>query len=331
MFTAKQSVERQRTELKKLLLVPLNDLAERCATTWHERAALEHLLKVGLKSLPFCRYIAALDVSGHQTTSRIGRDTIDSARFGVDRSSRPYMQCIPDMQSRLILSEAYVSKNARITSITAIQLVAEGNNELGFITIDFHLKDLPLTATLYDEPQQWRQLKGDPSIRGTLFLQERTESILDQNIDNGLGLIYELLSDRGVFQAKIHFSSSRASIILFEDPYRGRILSVDELVDPDILLAYPRQPYPKGVALPSDMIRPILDRFKELRFADETIYLRSGSINLFSGVIAVTFSCDGSHYMHFAEFLDKGLHFWLGQPASSSASTMNQTPINQDI
>ena len=51
---------------------------------------------------------------------------------------------------------------------------------------------------------------------------------------------------------------------------------------------------------------------QQLRMADETIYLRSASINIFNGLISLTFSCDGSHYMHWSEFLDKNVGFWLG-------------------
>jgi len=29
-------------------------------------------------------------------------------------------------------------------------------------------------------------------------------------------------------------------------------------------------------------------------------------------MISLTFSCDGSHYMPYQEFLDKNLGFWLG-------------------
>jgi hypothetical protein len=36
------------------------------------------------------------------------------------------------------------------------------------------------------------------------------------------------------------------------------------------------------------------------------------SINLFNGMISLTFSCDGSHYMHYREFLGKDTQFWFG-------------------
>ncbi|MBS0311894.1 MAG: hypothetical protein JSR88_11220, partial [Proteobacteria bacterium] len=52
--------------------------------------------------------------------------------------------------------------------------------------------------------------------------------------------------------------------------------------------------------------------FRDLRFMDETIYLRSGTLNIFNGIVGLTFSCDGSHYMPWNEFLDKRVEFWLG-------------------
>ena len=36
------------------------------------------------------------------------------------------------------------------------------------------------------------------------------------------------------------------------------------------------------------------------------------TINIFNGMLSLTFSCDGSHYMHYKEFLEKGVTFWSG-------------------
>jgi hypothetical protein len=60
---------------------------------------------------------------------------------------------------------------------------------------------------------------------------------------------------------------------------------------------------------------PILKGMRELRLADDVIYLRSASINIFNGMISLTFSCDGSHYMRYDEFLEKNMAFWLGSVA----------------
>jgi hypothetical protein len=53
---------------------------------------------------------------------------------------------------------------------------------------------------------------------------------------------------------------------------------------------------------------------QSLRKVDTTIYLRTASINLFNGMVSLTFSCDGTHYMRYGEFLAKGPAFWFGVP-----------------
>ena len=49
----------------------------------------------------------------------------------------------------------------------------------------------------------------------------------------------------------------------------------------------------------------MLDEFKRLRMTDETIYLRNCSINLINGMIGMTFSCDGAHYIDHRTFFEK--------------------------
>lgn len=118
-----------------------------------------------------------------------------------------------------------------------------------------------------------------------------------------------------MFQCSIHFSSNRAVIWLIDDPYRYRILHHDVLIDPDICLLYQRHRYPDNALIPEQEIGNILKAMSQLRLADETIYLRSATINIFNGLISLTFSCDGSHYMSWNEFLDKDMSFWIGTAA----------------
>jgi hypothetical protein len=110
----------------------------------------------------------------------------------------------------------------------------------------------------------------------------------------------------------IHFSSSRATIWLLEDPMRYRILDHEALSDPDVCMLYPVIPYPEDALIPQERIIAILCGMRQLRMADETLYLRSASINIFNGIISLTFSCDGSHYMSWQEFLEKDMSFWVG-------------------
>ena len=129
----------------------------------------------------------------------------------------------------------------------------------------------------------------------------------------------ELLVERGVFQGMIHFSSSRVTIWTVDDPFRYLILDHEALADPDICFAFPLRAYAKGALIPKEKIASLLTTMRELRLMDETFYFRSSSINIFNGMIRLTFSCDGSHYMHYGEFLAKDLAFWIGSSAQPTA------------
>ena len=181
---------------------------------------------------------------------------------------------------------------------------------LGFVGADFDLRNLPLTSKLYDEPTHWRQLRGDPAIRGSVFQQTRSESQVDSNIDTVMSVLEELMTSHGVYHVMLHFSSSRAVIWLFDDPYRYRLLDIAALTDPSICLAYPERAYPADALVPREKIRAVLDSLRDLRYMDEMFYLRTGTLNVFNGVVGLTFSCDGSHYLPWDEFISKGYDFW---------------------
>jgi hypothetical protein len=210
-----------------------------------------------------------------------------------------------------LLSDAYISLPEHRPSLTALQLVHGGSRTLGFLGADFDLRNLPVTSELYEEPGYWRQVKGDPAIRGTVFQQCRVDSPMDRSLEQALSILEELLTQRGVFQCQIHFSSSQATIWTVDDPFRYRILDHEALTDPDICLVYPPRPYPAGVAIHQEDIGRVLATMSALRMADQTFYLRTASINLFNGMVSLTFSCDGSHYMPYMEFLLKDVSFWF--------------------
>ena len=133
-----------------------------------------------------------------------------------------------------MLSSVYMSQYLPKQCITALQAVTKDNNLLGFIAADFALDDLLLDSRLTAPEMHWQQFRGDPAVRGTVFMQERVPSLLDQRIDEVLDLMHRLMCDHGVFHSKIHFSSGRCSLWLFNDPYNYRLHRVDEIINPDI-------------------------------------------------------------------------------------------------
>lgn len=309
--TWKDAIHRQRVALAEKLQAPLGVLAARCAGDWGQREELDIVLSSGFASVPYCAFLYVLDSRGIQISDNVGRGGLLPGHFGRDRSRRPYMsEAVPAWG--FLLSDAYLSLNTNRPSITALQVVRRGDELLGFVGADFDLRDLPVTGAHYEESNGWRQIKGDPAIRGTVFQQCRVESLMDRSMDAACAIIEELITERGMFQSVIHFSSSRATIWFIEDPFRYRILDHEALSDPDVCILYPRQPYHPDAMIPRERIGEVLDGMRQLRVADETLYLRSSSINIFNGMISLTFSCDGSHYMSWDEFLNKDMSFWLG-------------------
>ena len=308
----KDTIRLQREKLTAMLADEMHELGFKCVAIINDREALHMLLSEALPALSFCKHLYALNANGVQISDNISKTGKDKSHFGRDRMDRPYMDGIIGVTD-FKLSDAYISRNKKRPSFTAVQVVRNaGGERVGFLGADFDLRELPGIKEIYQEPDNWRQIKGDPAIRSSVFQQQRVDSQMDKHLDQVIPIISELMSEHGVFHGKLHFSSSRATIWLIEDPFSYRILNYDELIDPGTCLAYPQHAYHERAVVPSDKIMPIFELFRRLRFADENVYLRAGSLNLINGMVGLNFSCDGSHYMRFDEFLDKDMDFWFG-------------------
>ncbi len=314
-----KTISQQRNTLSEMLKKPLQKLAVQCCKVLPDRELLNQLLKAALLDLPYIKFMYVMNTDAVQICDNVSHDGFLPEHYGRDRSVRPYIQNLPD-NADFFLSESYISLRAKRPSITAIQAIhhEESGSLLGYIGVDADTRDLPLTRKLVDEPSTWRQIKGDPAIRASLFGQHREESLVDQHSDEVRAIMEELIVDHGIFHGKIHFSNSRSTIWLVDDPYRYRILDFEAMTDPDIVLTYPRREYPEDALIPADKIRPILELFHKLRMMDDVLYLRAGSVNIFNGMVGLTFSCDGSHYLPYDEFITKGIEFWLGNTNKAS-------------
>ena len=316
--TLQSAIKSQRNILIHLLQQPIAQLANDLSAYIDDAKQLEDLLHQAFPIFEHCKYLYVMDAHGVQITQTILESSADIRSKGRDRSSRPYLQH-NFKRDDFFLSDAYISKHNKRPSVTAIHTIKYSNNHLlGFLGVDYDLRELPATNHLYQENLSWQQIKGDPAIRSGLFAQQRIQSDMDNSLNNVFALMQALICEHGVFHGKFHFSSSRTTIWLFDDPYNYRLLAMNELNDPDICLAYPRHSYSELATVPQSAIPIIFDHFKQLRFADETIYLRAGSINIVNGMISLNFSCDGSHYLPYKEFLNKGMDFWFGRQSNSN-------------
>jgi hypothetical protein len=167
-------------------------------------------------------------------------------------------------------------------------------------------------------PNRWLQIKGDPSVRAFLFQQSRVESGFDLDIDGINRIVYALLTTKGAFHVKIHFSSSQLTCWFADDAFRYRVFVMEEVLQEDFLDQF------RDCKI--DHLQPLIDEehtwailseLKQLRTTDETVYLRNGSINRVNGMIGMTFSCDGAHYIDHKTFFEKIESFGSGEAANS--------------
>lgn len=172
-------------------------------------------------------------------------------------------------------------------------------------------------------PDLWLQIKGDPSVRAFLFQQSRVVSLFDEHIDQLHGCVQLLLTQKGAFHVKMHYSSGQLTCWFADDAYRYRVFVKEEVLDPGFLDQFGDynidylQP-----AAPENRIGDVLQEFKRLRITDRNIYLRNASINRINGIIGMNFSCDGAHYIHHQTFFEK---------LEAFATTNESICINDDV
>ncbi|MEN8131972.1 MAG: hypothetical protein ABFS45_17675 [Pseudomonadota bacterium] len=317
----KQSIQQQRQFVENTLLQSMGELSRRCARVWLSDEQLNAVLQDGFAEITLCDLMYAIDTNGYQRSANIACSGADPSFMRQNLSERPYLiTALP--ATGMVLSGVYQNRLTARPCITALQSVGNANGPLGYIAVDFELRHLPSRVVPEPDSSEWRQIRGDPAIRGALFTQQHVVSPLDQHLEGLLPIVEELICERGIFHIKIHYSSSRATLWRIGKPFHYRVHVLDEILNPSVCLAYPTALYPDDAVVPSERVRSILDRFTMLRFIDKTIYLRAASLNVINGMIGLTFSCDGTHYMSFDEFLDKGVEFW-----SSGSSEARDSPI----
>ena len=318
MNTYESAIKTRKSRLLKYFQAPMKMLSYKVGTVWSERdrldIVLEHCLKLN-RVLKNCHQIYSFDLKGQLVSSLVRHEEVIRAVERIDLSERLYFKKYLPKEG-LRLSRAYTCLRSGKNCATAVQTVKMNGKIIGYVAADFLLLDLPQEEEVTEDRRIWMQVKGDPSIRGTLFMQTRTISLMDDALDDVITIMEELFTERGLFHCQLHFSSSRCTFWLYEDPYRYRVHVLDEMLH-DVLLAYPKRPYPTEATVRREQIRPILEQFKLLREMDETIYLRSGSLNIINGIVGLNFSCDGSHYMPAEDLLEKGEDFWFGAMGST--------------
>jgi hypothetical protein len=155
-------------------------------------------------------------------------------------------------------------------------------------------------------PERWLQIKGDASVRALLFQQQRTESLFDTSIDRVHDTVRLLFARKGVFHAKIHYSSSQLTCWFAQDPFCYEKFVREEVLEDGFLDRFPDADHAGRIPVIQDEeVQRIFTEFKRLRLTDETIYLRNAAVNLINGMINMSFSCDGTHYIEHVTFFEQ--------------------------
>ena len=316
MWIDKNTSQKKRL-LSRYVKTPMIKLAHRCANDWGNPEKITRILHQHFETIPNCQLLYCFDVTGKQFSGSVTRHGIDMSSLGEERKDRPYFQGLLPYKG-MALSAIYLSTADQQPCITALFAIKKDYDLLGFVAADFHINNLPrLTRQPAEQKDIWAQYKGDPSIRSTVFMQQRTHSHFDQRLDRVIYIVYILLRKHGIFHIQIDFSSSRLVIWSIDTPFEFQVLSIDELFSNQITRIYEKQPYPGDALVPEDTIMDVMAQFKLLRQADETIYLRSATLNIINGTVGLTFSCDGYHLMSVKEFLSKDIQFWIGNSLSA--------------
>lgn len=318
----KETVSHKKKLLASLLKSPIEQLARQCAHSWDQPETLINTLQASLCKLPHCQLLYAINPQGLQLSANITRAGIDNTWRGQDLSARPYLQGILPYHG-MVLSAAYLSQRSLQPCITALQAVRDGDRLLGFVAADFHLKDLPnMSGTPLQRMQQLHQEAGQLHQRQV----SPAHSAADQNIDYLIYVLSTLMQEHGIFHCRLHFASARACLWSLDNPLDEQLHSVAELLDPALFQRYPKRAYDSHTRLDPDRVPLVFAQLKALRQTDDSIYLRSGSVNIINGRIGLSFSSDGSYYMNVDEFLNRDLNYWLDPENPSRELASPATP-----
>jgi len=196
----------------------------------------------------------------------------------------------------------------------------------------------------YFDDNLMRSVKGDKSLRDSVYNRERSFNNVDENIAALMGVVKYLLKSTGIFRIVIGFNNGEIKTSSVFDPFNVEIHLVEDLISEDYVFHHFGR---INIEEKSELIKRFykmlendkafnflseewqnafhsrnqfmkqLTNEEELDFIVENLpklrsldgyYLRSAVINLFNSTIAMSFNCDGTQIMShkkFKEFINE--------------------------
>ncbi len=311
----KHSIGKQRKALMALFEPAMLNISKRCVLVWSDLEHLDNVLNRHFSSIPYCHLVYAVDKFGQQISSNISAQGIDHSYRKQDLSRRPYSVSLYPKR-HFMLSSVYITQTSGRPCISAIHPVIDDSQQfLGFIAADFDIRHLPLPITTSNSsslPNHWALNHPHQILQ-----QYRITSAFDKFMDEIEGILNKLISEHGVFHVMMHYASAQTLLWQMDKPYEYHLFDIEQLLDPNMYLTYPRRSYPSDAIVTPKQIQPLLKHFRRLRLGNENIYLRSGSLNVMNGSIGLTFSFDGSQYLSAEEFLKRKCSDWFERAENS--------------
>ena len=308
----KKTIGEQRKVLANLLEPPMTNIANVCISVWENSDKLDNTLSQHFVTIPHCHLLYAVDKYGKQISANVTAEKIDANYRNQDLSHRPYaINLYP--KRHFMLSSVYISQTMGKPCISTVQPVVDKQQFLGFIVADFDVQDLPLFISPSKTSSYCEVTENQLSSEEDIALPKRPRISLDQYLSDLQGVLETLISAHGVFHCQIHYGSGQVTLWQMNDPYQYRLYSAEQLLNANMYLAYTKHHYPENAIVSVTQVRDVLEKFRILRLASDSIYLRTCSLNIINGMVGLSFSCEGSQYMTVDSFLLKDLVFWLGQ------------------
>lgn len=196
----------------------------------------------------------------------------------------------------------------------------------------------------YFDDNLMRSVKGDSSLRDSVYTRERSYNIVDENMEQLSEVLLYLLLSTGIYRLVIGLNNGEIKTSSVFDPFNVEVHLVEDLLTPDYIYHhfgrisleeksnlikryykmlehdpafdylskewqtafYTRNKHMKQLT-DEDELRFIVEHIPALRNLDG-YYLRSAIINLFNSTISMSFNCDGTQIMShkkFREFIEE--------------------------
>ena len=177
-------------------------------------------------------------------------------------------------------------------------------------------------------------IKGDPSLRESIFTRARYESVVDTIMPQLINCFIDLLLNYSVHQVYIHFNSGEVGVSTIFDPFEAEIHPANKLIDQGYLdrhfskLAYAEklnmikrlnaciemdhtyQSLPDNLKksrtdwtpVTPEQINTVISRLTDLRNIPD-LYLRNFTFNITRDAVRMQFNCDGTHVVSTSEYI----------------------------